>query len=43
MHVLAVPTIAVAFSFPLFLARRERHLARLGVDQQKRNPNVRTS
>jgi Terpene cyclase DEP1 len=28
IHVLAVPTIAIAFSFPLFLARRERHLAR---------------
>jgi hypothetical protein len=28
LHALVVPTIAIAFSFPLFLARREYHLAR---------------
>jgi hypothetical protein len=27
LHALAVPTVAIAFSFPLFLARREYHLS----------------
>jgi Terpene cyclase DEP1 len=35
IHALTVPTIALAFSFPLFLGRREYHLARHGVKPRK--------
>jgi ABC-type uncharacterized transport system YnjBCD permease subunit len=37
LHALLVPTVAIAFSFPLFLARREYHMYRLAGSSQYRS------